>query len=109
MQQRHDDAAPLYEKAVTGARQALPEGHWHVGVFLSSYGSSLSNQGRHEQAEAALLEAYEILSAALGEDHTRTRNAIKSIVAVYERWDRTDAAAEWQARLPVEQDVTANP
>ena len=109
LQKRHDDAAPLYEKAVTGARQALPEGHWHVGVFLSDYGSCLSNQGHHQQAEAALLEAHEILLAALGEDHTRTRNAIKSIVAAYERGDQPEAAAAWQARLPVEQDVTANP
>ncbi len=109
LQQRHDDAAPLYEKAVTGAREALPEGHWHLGVFLRNYGSCLSNQGHHEQAESALLEAYEILLAALGEDHTHTRNAIKSIIAAYDRWDRPDAAAAWQTRLPVEQDVAAKP
>ena len=80
-------------------------------MFLSDYGSCLSNQGHHEQAETALLEAHEILLGALGEDDTRTRSAIKSIVVAYERWDRPDAAAAWQARLPAEQEelATDNP
>ncbi len=110
-QQRHDDAAPLFEQAVTGARQTLSGGNWRLGSFLTNYGDCLSRQGHHEQAEATLLEAYEILVAALDGDHVRVRQAIKVLADAYERWNRPDAAAEWHAKLPAEQEelATDNP
>ena len=71
-------------RALAGRGEVLRV-HQGVGVFLAERAAAPVNH------------------AALGEEHTRTRGAIKAIVAAYERWDRPDAAAEWQAKLPTEQ------
>jgi serine/threonine protein kinase len=60
----------------------------------------LTGQKRYAEAEAALLEAHEILTAALGTDHAQTLKVLPDLVGLYEAWDQPDKAAEWRSRLP---------
>ncbi len=55
---------------------------------------------RYEDAEAALVDAHEILTDSLGRTHERTVAQIESLIELYAAWGKPDKAAEWQARLP---------
>ena len=61
---------------------------------------------RFEQAEAELVEAQEILAAALGPGHARTNRTIKALIELYDAWHAAEPdqghdakAAEWRAKL----------
>jgi tetratricopeptide (TPR) repeat protein len=62
------------------------------------WGTCLTELGRYEEAEVALLEAYNTLSASADSDPQLVRNAADFIIELYEAWGKADAAAEWQAR-----------
>jgi hypothetical protein len=86
---------------------SLPEGHWQTGRFLGIYGKTLAQLERYADAEAALVEAYEILEPARGAEHEWTISVIDSLVELYEAWDAAEPeqgyatkAAEWRAKLP---------
>jgi hypothetical protein len=59
----------------------------------------LTRLERFEEAEAALLEGHQILTAAFGSAHDATVKCVHALVALYDAWDRSDVAAEWQAKL----------
>lgn len=63
------------------------------------WGTALSDLGRHEEAETALLGAYEIQEPALGAEHQQTQSTVTALVELYERWGRTDDLATWRGRL----------
>ena len=90
---------PLFVEAVAGARSNLPSGHWFTGVFLSQYGRCLTNLGRFEEAETALLEAYEIIEPALKPGHSQRTEAVQNLVTLYETWGRPDDSQLWERRL----------
>jgi len=96
-QGRYEQALPLFVSAVNGARASLPKGQWQTGAFLGPYGRCLAELGRYDEAEAAGLEAYEILRGTLGEEHERTREAAKALVDLYHAWGKPDQAAKWRA------------
>ena len=96
---RLDEAEPLLAAAVDGARRSLPEGHPSVGDYLTDYGVCLTRLERCDEAETALLEAHQTLTAALGPAHKKTIKSLRSLVALYEAWNKPDLAAEWQAKL----------
>ncbi len=55
---------------------------------------------RYDEAEAALLEAHEILKSAQGEEHEQTTKIIKALTDLYDTWGKPDQATEWRAKLP---------
>ena len=67
--------------------------------FLTNYGACLTRLERYDEAERALLEAHQILTAARGPAHKTTIKSIRSLMAFYDAWDKPDLAAEWQAKL----------
>lgn len=88
-------------------------GDWGAGAFLSAFGKTLTQLERY--AEAALLEAHEILQAALGAEHKRMK-AINTLVELYEPWAAADPnqayaekPAECRAKLPALQPATESP
>ena len=107
-QDRHLEAEPLAAATVATARRTLPAGHWQTGVFLTTHGATLAEHGRYDEAEAALHEAHEILSAALAEDHWRTINAARWLANMYKTWGKPEQADEWRAKLPATQPATAD-
>ena len=103
-----EDAIALFEKAVAGARRALPEGHWITGAFLGGFGKTLIELQRYGDAERALLEAHEIILKGLGPNHERTIEQIELLTTLYEAWGNAEKTAEWRAKLPAEQEAVAS-
>ena len=50
---------------------------------MTNHGDMLRLQARHSEAEAALLEARDILTAAFGPDHNRTRKVQEIMVKLH--------------------------
>ena len=96
---RSAEAEPLFIEAVAGARLHLPPGHWYTGVFLSQYGRCLTNLGRFEEAEGALLEAWGIIEPVLDPEHSQRVEAVQNLVMLYQRWDRPLDSQAWEERL----------
>jgi hypothetical protein len=84
---------------VSRARKALPEGHWHLGVYLKSHAEMLIPLERFEEAKESLNEAYEIQLATFGPEHKRTQDVIRVFVDCYTRWAKPDDAQVWRIRL----------
>ena len=75
-------------------------GKWVLGNLLGAHGKALTKLGKHAEAEAALLEAYNILHDAAGESHKRTLEAARALADLYEAWGKADKAAQWRAKAP---------
>ena len=87
-------------------RTALEQGRadprtldWEVAWLRLWVGRCVSAQGRHEEAEAAVVDGYKALKAELGEEHRHTREALAAVVRLYETWGKADRAAEFRAAL----------
>ena len=107
---RLEEAEAFGAEAVELGRKSVPDGHWYLGAFLSGYGATLLQMQRFEDAERALTEAQGVFEAALGVDHARTSGVIKQLADLYTAWNESEPdmgydakAAEWRARLPVEE------
>ncbi|UCF35138.1 MAG: serine/threonine protein kinase [Phycisphaerales bacterium] len=106
-----DQAEPLIAEALAVARtsEAVEQ---QKAQLLHGYGECLTQLERYDDAEAALLESIQILTASFGEKHGRTVAVIDSLVGLYEAWGKLEKAAEWRARLPTTQptaDITERP
>ncbi len=97
---RAAQAEPFVADALESARRALPEGHFVIGQFLTTQGHCLLMLNQFEEAESRLLESHEVLTAALGADHEITSDPVKSLVNLYEAWNKPEEAARWRAKLP---------
>jgi hypothetical protein len=95
--ERYEDAADLFATTIASARRSLPEGHWYLGAFLAQYGLCLTSLERFGEAEAALIEAHQLLSKALGADHGRAKATRRTLVKLYETWDRPGKADQYRA------------
>ncbi len=99
-QSRYDDAEPLFTSAIARARELLPQGHYHMGDFLHEQGLCLAKMERHDEAEAALLEANGILEDTFGAEHYRTTWTIEALVELYDAWGKPEKANQWRAKMP---------
>ena len=61
-------------------------------------GESLAGQHRFEEAEPLALEGHDLMASS-SPPAIRRRDAVESIVRLYEAWNKPQQAAEWQARL----------
>jgi tetratricopeptide (TPR) repeat protein len=89
-------AEPMFELALSRARDALGEAHSEVVAIRGKHGECLLTQGRPARAEAPLLEAYQGLTLALGRRHPRTRKLATLLVQLYETTDRADEAVPYR-------------
>ncbi len=106
-QGRQAEAEPLIEEALGLARRVLPKTHFYTGAFLRYYGHCLTGLERYADAEAALLESYQILSNTFGDEHAQTVGTIKLLGKLYESRHTAEPgqgydakAAEWRAKMP---------
>jgi non-specific serine/threonine protein kinase/serine/threonine-protein kinase len=95
---RAEEAAALAGEAVQAEREIGLTDAALQGAALGTWGRALTELGRFQEAEAPLLEAYEIQEGALGAEHARTRKAVGALVALYEAWGMEERAAEWRER-----------
>jgi len=99
--ERYEDARPLFVATIADARRTLAEGHWYIGAYLYRYAECLIAMERRDEAEAALVEAHELIGGALGESNPRTIDVVRTLADLYDDWGRADAAARWRAKLAV--------
>ena len=102
-----EEAATLGAEAVSRSRRStLKATRWNTGSYLASYGRTLIQLERYTEADRALLEAHEILTFEVGDDHAETFRAVGSLVDLYTAWHAAepnqgyeDKAPEWRTRL----------
>ena len=70
-----------------------------MGSAMRTWGSALRDLGRFEEAEARLLEAFEMQAAEWGEGHAQTQGTVAALGALYDAWGRPDEAAAWRERI----------
>ncbi len=99
-----EDALTVLTEVVDLAREHLPPDHWWTGGFLGTYGEALFTAGRHEEAEAAVLEGYERLLKNLGPGHSLITVQIDRIADMYEFRGMPDEARFWRRKLAAADD-----
>jgi tetratricopeptide (TPR) repeat protein len=87
-------SAELYAKAPKA--QIGPE---ISAIFLTTYGPCLAKQGKYEEAEAPLREAYRRMSETKQAGDVPTRMVLAGLIDVCEHTNRADEAARWRKEL----------
>ncbi len=100
MRERGDvqQSLELIAQVVAEARKALPQGHWHLGIYLTKHAKTSLELARYAEATTLAGEAYTILEAARGPDHERTIAAVEVLVEAYDAWHTTDPTAGHDAQ-----------
>jgi hypothetical protein len=84
-------------------QEALPAGSWRIAQIESMLGACLVPQGQdsaeYVEAESLLVSSYEILRAAFGTEHTRTQQALKRIIGLYEAWGKPKESAKYRSLI----------
>ena len=96
---RFAEAEQVFRTALEQGRADPRTLDWEVAWLRLWVGRCVSAQGRHEEAEAAVVDGYKALKAELGEEHRHTREALAAVVRLYETWGKADRAAEFRAAL----------
>ncbi len=63
-------------------------------------GGSVQKQGRYEDAEKYLFKALKGRCLKLGDTHPHTLESWKSLIELYEAWNKPEKAEEWRIKLP---------
>ena len=98
-QGKFENAENLYGELLALAERALPQGHWHLGLFNGSYGECLVGLERYDAAEDRYIAAYTCLRSALGESDRQTRAQVERLIDLYTIWGKQEEAAIWETRL----------
>ena len=95
-QERFAEATARFDAALGIAQAALPEGHSFTANIVMNRGQTFALAGDWHAAEADLLAAYEVYTAAYGLDDDRTRSIARGLARVYEDWGRPSDAERWR-------------
>jgi len=95
---RTSEAEALARRVVDGQVSAGVQEPLRRGLAMRVLGQSLTALGRFDEAEPELLEAHDIVEAAVGPEHPQTRAAVDAIVTLYDAWGQPDQAEEWRGR-----------
>jgi non-specific serine/threonine protein kinase/serine/threonine-protein kinase len=96
---RHDDAERLYREVIQLRQQIIGESHPWTARSLSALGRLQLERKGYAEAETLLSSAYATQAAALGERHPNTLATARSLVDLYQAWDKPDKAREWRATV----------
>ncbi|MFO0983369.1 MAG: serine/threonine-protein kinase [Planctomycetota bacterium] len=96
---RAADARPYLEEALDIVVERGSPKHWSTAVYRANLGNCLRLLGEYDQAEAELLESYELLEAQLGIANDRTQYALGKLVLLYEKTNQRDKWHEFKRRL----------
>ncbi len=98
-QHRFDEAEPLVRQALAVYQQKLPEDHFFRLGARVVLGYVLHGQGAYEDAETEYTEALERATEIQGPGHPILKGVLRSLVSLYESWDKPEKAAEYQKLL----------
>jgi serine/threonine-protein kinase len=90
-------AEPLLRECLEIRETALPEDDWRTADAAVLLGRALLMQGQLEKAEPFLTDGHAKLESALGADDPRSREAVDTLVLLYERWGKKAEAARYRA------------
>lgn len=79
-------AEKLCAEAVRRARMVLPAGHWSTAMYLTHHAQTLIALEDFASAESELIEAHDLLIAALGPEHVHTTAAAQALLELHDRW-----------------------
>jgi tetratricopeptide (TPR) repeat protein len=79
---RAAEAEATLREAAAMAPQVLPDGHPNRAIFATTYGRALAAVGRVDEARRWLTEARDGLTATLGPDHARTKEAAEALASL---------------------------
>lgn len=97
---QYPKAEPLLRNLVAAAKRSPPEGDGEgKGLILTDYGNCLAALRRYEEAQAALLEAHQILVDSVGAKHDHTTATTKSLIELYVGWGKPEEADRWRNTL----------
>ncbi len=88
------------EQALAIRRERLADRHPLTANVLSELGRCLTELGRFDEAEAALLESLEISGSRRAESEDNWRRDLNRLVDLYEAWGREDDAARYRELSP---------
>ena len=72
---------------------AFGDDHWRTAIAMSAQGEAMTELGVFEQAEALLLESYEILIEDEGALPMFVETTEQRLESLYERWGREPAVS----------------
>jgi tetratricopeptide (TPR) repeat protein len=96
---RADAAEALLREAVRIRSENVPAAHFLRAVAEGGLGEFLTAQNRLAEAEVFLMSSYESLSKSQRARSPRTRLALQRLVALYEKWKRSEIAAGYREKL----------
>ena len=76
-----------------------------MSYIRAHHGWCLVELGRYEEAEPLLLETYSRLPSL---PDVATRDTTRYLAILYDAGGKPEKAAEWRAKLPVEQEAVAS-
>lgn len=98
-QRQHRRAESLARDSLRILRAKLPAGHWRIAVAESILGDSLRGQQRYAEAERLLLRSFPVLRDNGGLSAIYAHQALKSLITLYESWERPADAGRYRALL----------
>jgi tetratricopeptide (TPR) repeat protein len=94
-----EKAEATHREALSVAVIAFGEGSFNVASTKSRLAVALTAQGRFEEAELLLLEAYRDIRKDFTDEHARTQATIRRLANLYERWGKEDEARRYRELL----------
>jgi tetratricopeptide (TPR) repeat protein len=92
-------ADSLYRAALGVYREEGAPVARDMAEVLIGLGRTLVQQSQMPEAESLLLEGYGMLQASPGDAASANQEALKTLVNLYEKWDKPDEASRYRALL----------
>lgn len=98
--ERYEESLTLFDETVSLAHEAFGDLIWLTQSIRLRYARNLAKRKRYEEAEIHNLNVFQVRSEQLGPDSRQTRDVIRRLIRLYERWDRPEKVSEFRALLP---------
>ncbi len=92
------EAEPILRESLTITESRKPVDEYLRLGILSNLGDSLAGQGKFDDAEKLLLDAYQQLTDKYPKSRRR-KETIARLLWLYQQWNRPEDAAKWQAEF----------
>lgn len=102
----HSGALRESREAMIALQIALGPAHWRVASARSVYGAALLALGEYIEAEEALVNSFNDIRSARGDNDRYTREALDRVVSLYAAWDNQDQYRRYAA---LKNDLTGSP
>ncbi len=96
-QGRFQEAEALYRRLLSTTEAVPPQRKGEILALRAGLGRLLTELGRYDEAEKELLQSYELLEQAFGEERPETQWVIEPLIELYEAWGKPEKAAEFRA------------